>query len=119
MSKLKEMGFYCRNIGIARINDCSYNPATGLFSHITIALHIDDSQTNAAFTVRKNLLTLGDLALLWGKPNIEAGDHTLYLEWPDNHASAIASDYDGRFTYFLPIMHVFIDLIPFEDTSGK
>jgi hypothetical protein len=61
------------------------------------------------FTVRENALTVGDLALSWGRPNMIApANQQVTLYWPAIRVTAIATTNHGYFSYRLPFEHLLL-----------
>jgi hypothetical protein len=83
---------------------CTYAPAGSPFSFISITLSDHDVKW-LDFTVRDDTLTIGDLARLWGRPQIRL-HHAANFDWPDLGISAAGWTEGSEFTYFIPISRV-------------
>jgi hypothetical protein len=84
---------------------CFLSPADGAFSDIGVTI-AGDQITQTAFTLRENTLKVGDLASLWGRPDIQILGHATHLDWPAQGITAIAYSDDGQFNYWQPIIYV-------------
>ena len=59
------------------------------------------------FAIRPNALTVGDVALLWGRPTIKPLDNWLFLHWPNQRISTWVESW--RFNYALPLPYLFLE----------
>jgi hypothetical protein len=98
--------------GIVARYECSSFAQSGPFSRVTVV--IGEGSYSAYFTIRDRAVTLGDLGLLWGKPDLEQlSERMTSLTWPDREISAWVRQSDGgRFNYFLSPVMVFFRSIP-------
>lgn len=89
--------------------ECTYLLDDGPFSEIVVTSHTIN------FTVRDNMLTVGDLSRFWGKPEMlySASSTAVSFYWPEMDAIAHTRSMNSRFSYFSPIRRVFVaDLDP-------
>ena len=86
---------------------CTLNPASGIFSHVMVGINQDTIQ-NILFMVRDDTLRVGNLMLLWGKPEVHEYSRSVYLYWRSRGVFAIASHDTARFSLFLPVRRVSI-----------
>ena len=86
---------------------CTLTPETGGFSEILVKIAPHTGRiSRVVFKPREGTLTVGDLVLLWGDPEITFHSQTANLRWPNVHVVAIPETYDGDFSYWLPIAHI-------------
>lgn len=99
-----EQGFQCRFNGPPFFNEfCTLNPATGVFSEITVNLSNKGLVKNLIFVPRENELANGLLVLLWGQPKVKRFSQNSNFLWPDQHTIAVTQVYYTHPSYFLPI----------------
>ena len=92
-------------------NECVNHLHTGPLSQVDVTIW-DGFIIRANFTLRENVLRIGDLVLLWGKPDIRLGQYAA-LTWDNRRAIAVAYlSPSRRFDYLLSVSHVI--LIPAE-----
>jgi len=85
---------------------CVLLPKTGAFDHIG-AIVSSSVIMQVYFSVRDDASVVGDLAKMWGRPEIGASYRewvTLY--WPGSGFPVRAQAEPGRFSYFLPLRRV-------------
>jgi hypothetical protein len=100
-----ESAFRC-NIDIpSGIKYCFFRSQKALFEDIGVSI-IDGKITRIAFTLRQDTLKAGDLAALWGRPEIQIAGYIAYLDWQNQKIRAIARTDNARFDYFLPVSSV-------------
>jgi hypothetical protein len=104
-------GFTCRDDGSSsspqRLSDmCTQRGTEKIFAEIY--LWASGSAANEIrFSPRENTLALGDLAALWGTPEIRQYCETLVYSWPAHHVTALlAEPRTGRINYFSPVLSV-------------
>ena len=86
---------------------CSSTLKTGMFSAIQLRISSRTGRViRIVFTSREERLTLGQLVLLWGRPEIDIFGPTANFRWRSIHVVAIPQAYDGHFSYSLPIIYV-------------
>jgi hypothetical protein len=85
--------------------ECLLRPQTGPFSYVNISIE-DGVITGIVFTVRENTVRLGDLSVLWGRPEVEFQRSSIIFMWPDYGISAWAEARGRHFTYIAPISAV-------------
>jgi len=61
-----------------------------------------------SFSIREGALRVGDLALLWGRPEIlSPTDRDVRLNWPHQEVIALSSlGQSGQLSYFQPVRSV-------------
>jgi hypothetical protein len=85
---------------------CDYHPETGQISQVYVTTW-DGFITRASFTIRDNGLRVGDLALLWGEPELVSfGSGVESFRWPDRGIVALMLPQNGQDTYFSPVVQV-------------
>jgi hypothetical protein len=52
-------------------------------------------------------VSIGRLALYWGKPEVHSRSQTVYLTWPRLGVWAVAQTASGKFSYFLPVSVIY------------
>jgi hypothetical protein len=87
---------------------CYYQPESGPFAVIQFHDLNREGERGIYFDVRDNALTVGDLALLWGRPEITQHENSLVLHWPDQHMSTVVRSDSGQFSYFLPVPYLML-----------
>ena len=88
---------------------CSLTPETGIFSEIQVrfvSAPYMGKVSQTIFKPREKMLPLGDLVLLWGRPEIAIYGQTVNLHWRNVHVVAIPQTYHGHFSYWLPIVYL-------------
>ena len=90
---------------------CRLTLENGIFSEIYIWIAQDTGRIKVAFMPREKTLTLGDLMLLWGKPEIAIYSKTINFRWPNAHVTAVLQAYPGHISYWLPITYVAFESI--------
>jgi len=84
---------------------CFSRQQDDLFANISLTIR-GSKITKITFTLRQNMLKLGDIVALWDKPGIQIAGYLAYLDWRNQKIKAIAYTDDGRFDYFLPVISV-------------
>ncbi len=84
---------------------CSRAPVAGPFSLIGAALSRGVVR-QVEFSMRAGALTVGDLALLWGRPNVRIYRQSVNLEWPRIGISANGWAESWRFSYSIPVQRI-------------
>jgi hypothetical protein len=106
-----ERGFNCQFNRAPRFEEsCALSLETGLFSAFQATIAPDTSRVRrAVFTPRDDRLTLAQLVLLWGSPQVAVYGPTTNFRWRNIHVVAIPQAYTGHFSYGLPILYVAFD----------
>ncbi len=102
-------GFTCRDMGLNGypLTLCTHHNTEKLFSRLYVWIS-GDRANEISFSLRDNTLRLGDLALLWGKPEIRLYCETFVALWPARHImGVIKQSRTGQVNYFLPILSVY------------
>ncbi len=100
-----ERTFRC-NVDVATgVKYCFLRPPGTLFTNIGLTI-VDNQITRTTFSLYENTLKAGDLATLWGKPEVQISGYIAYLDWRDQKISAVARTDDGRFDYSLLVSSV-------------
>lgn len=100
-----ERAFRCNQDVVTRVKYCFFSPQEDLFENIGLTI-IESKITRIAFTLRQNALRAGDLAALWGKPEVQIAGYIAYLDWQSPKIKAVTRTNDGRFNYFLPVSRI-------------
>lgn len=105
---LMQRGFNCQaNISFRFDDSCTLTLQTGIFSAIQTTVTSGTGRIRrVVFTARDQQLTLGQLLLLWGRPEIAIYSPTANFRWRSLHIVAIPPSYDGHLVYSLPIKYV-------------
>ncbi len=109
---IKTRGFYCiMTPSDAHSSDehCIVKLETGSISEIRILIS-QHLIRQIQFTLREDLLRLGDLMLLLGTPNNHQNAHTIGFVWP---GSGIYASADSETRVFSPLIH--LRMVSFTD----
>jgi hypothetical protein len=105
-SAVVAMGISCNPYNSTGRSDyCTHAPAASPFSLIGVTV-LDGVVSRVDFAVREGALTVGELALLWGRPHIRLYRQSATLEWHDIGASATGWAENARFSYFMPVSSI-------------
>jgi hypothetical protein len=108
MNYILTQGFQCSANNLAQNrNYCILSPIDGPFWYI----HLVTTRgvvTEVSFCVRKGAITVGDLALLWGKPAIKLFDGSGLFKWSNIYSSADGLSVNRGFSYYFPIEYITI-----------
>lgn len=97
--------FRC-NVDVATgVKYCFLSPPVSLFTDIGLTI-VDNQITRTTFSLYENTFKVGDLAALWGTPEVQIAGYIAYLDWQNQKIGAIARTDDGRFDYFLLVSTV-------------
>jgi hypothetical protein len=110
-------GFVAGGRYTASYVECTYDPAAGPVSRITAGYfphfnvaggtYVNAHFTRITFAARERALTIGDLALLWGSPNIHYTNSLVTFTWPGFGVTAVSlRPSETRWDYFLPIVAI-------------
>jgi hypothetical protein len=101
-------GFECQFTPVPSLGEfCSLAREIGGFSDIKVWIAQDGGLVRKVdFRLHVRTLTLGDLVLLWGKPEIAIYAQTVNFRWANAHVTAIPQAYPGHLSYWLPITYV-------------
>ena len=104
----KEQRFKCYlNLTPTYEEDCSMNLATGLFLKIQVSVSLPTGEIRKTiFIPRETSLRLGQLAILWGRPEVKVYSGIMNIRWPKAHTVAIPQSDFAKFSYWLPISYV-------------
>jgi hypothetical protein len=87
---------------------CGVRPATEPFT--AAGLRVQDDVTEIQLQIRQNAITLRDLSLVWGAPDMQQTDTLLALDWPEMRVQAIAHTHEQPFSPFLPVQRITISI---------
>jgi hypothetical protein len=87
---------------------CGARPAAEPFS--SVGLRIRDDVTEIQLQVRNNAITVRDLSIVWGAPDMEQIDTLLTLAWPEMRVQAFAQVHEQPFSLFLPVQRITISI---------
>ncbi len=107
LDAVEQQGFICTSTHAAFSlqQSCSLALGDGTFSEIEVRFASDRGTVNRiVFTPREKMLTVGDLLLLWPKPEIRFYSEMANLRWP--HIVAVPQSFRGHFSYWVPIAYV-------------
>jgi hypothetical protein len=100
-----ESAFHC-NVDFANSHKyCLFDPQDERFAAISLTI-ANNNITRMTFSLAQNTIKSGDLAALWGKPEVQIIGYIAYLDWRDPKIKAVARIEDRRFDYFLPVSSV-------------
>jgi len=102
------LGLTCRDIALYSNphGSCAQNITNDVFSGIYLRLS-GDAAGEISFWLRQNTLTLGDLVLLWGKPEVRLYCETVVAFWPGRDAVGFAPpSRSARISYEMPVLFV-------------
>ena len=106
LHKVIEQGFTCTQSNPAEHhNYCTLSPVNGPFWYIHLVT-AEDIVNSVTFCAREGALTIGDLALLWGKPNIQLFQRSGLFKWSSIQTSADGLSPSWAFSYYFPVAHV-------------
>lgn len=97
----------CSVVSVDDHKYCTFSPSSGPIRYV-MGISTNGVIRWNGFTIRKNTLTLGDLALLWGKPVSHIYQQSALFEWPDLGISANGWTESRQFDYHIPILRVVI-----------
>jgi len=108
-SAVLQRGFKCNQIIPSLDEVCSLPSETGIFSEIQVrfisATHRDQvSQT--VFKPREGAITIGDLEMLWGRPEIKVFGQTVNLRWRKRSIVAIPQSKRVPLSYWDPVTYI-------------
>jgi hypothetical protein len=84
---------------------CVFYQAIDIFRQVQVTVS-QGVIRHLTFIMRENALTIGDLAALWGNPEVQEYGRSVDLFWRSHGVYAIASNISGRFSPFLPVWSV-------------
>jgi hypothetical protein len=106
---VQALGFAC--VDTTEYNDpssrqyCSRVMKGAAFPYIGLFL-IFRMVSEVEFVVQSKGLTVGDLAVRWGRPHIRLYGQVAHLDWPEAGIRASAEPGGGHFDYFMPVLRV-------------
>ena len=86
---------------------CYLMPPAGVFSQVGITLS-QGMIRQIGFTLRDDIFTVGDLMLLWGRPEVRQYGRAAYIFWRGQGIYAIAGKTAGTYSLFLPVWRVYM-----------
>ena len=108
-STLIKRGFSCATDTLPSPADvtehCAYALMTGTLSAINVVIW-DGVVERLDFILRREAFAIGDLALLWGNPDIHQAGQWVSLNWPERHINGSSWSEDGQFSYFQSVMQL-------------
>lgn len=84
---------------------CFRLPAAGPFLLVAVSLS-DGVVSQTDFSVHEGALTVGDLALLWGRPNVRLYRQSVNLDWPSVGVTANGWAESWQFSYSIPVQRI-------------
>jgi hypothetical protein len=101
-------GFNCQFVTGPHFEEiCTLTPEASVFATIQPTIAVNTGRiSRVVFWLREKTLTVGDLVILWGEPEIAIYSRTANFRWNNVHVVAIPETYDGDFSYWLPIAYV-------------
>ncbi len=85
---------------------CVLWPKAGPFAQVGVVV-AEGVTRQTIFTMRENTLRVGDLMVLWGKPEIRTYSRSVYLLWRSRRICAWVRDYSGQMSPFLHVWKVY------------
>jgi hypothetical protein len=117
-SAVEARGFSCMVIGFGTYAEtCLLLPNTGIFSEIGVTTSPLGYVNSSYFRLREDTLRLGDLAALWGRPEVYDQYEYLLFSWFGGSVNA-TSAYTGRFSFLLPVDRVFFEIPNVSKMNG-
>lgn len=101
-------GFSCQDTGLVSepLTTCVQHNTDKIFSRVYVRLS-GNIANDISFSLRENTFTLGDLTLLWGKPEMRRYCETVVYFRSDRHIiSKVSPTRTGRINYFAPVISV-------------
>ena len=86
---------------------CTINPDTGDMAHIHMQF-VNGEVSQVFLTFRENSVKVGDLMLLWGRPEIERLERATLLHWQNRQISALVQRPVRRVSALLPVTRLTI-----------
>jgi hypothetical protein len=109
-SSTESKDFHCgHDAGNDPSRYCVLRPADGPFSIIGVRV-LDRTIVHLNFTLRPNQYRVGDLALLWGRPQVKRNGENMNFAWPSSDTRAATSAQKEQVNYFLPVLRVWMSL---------
>jgi hypothetical protein len=84
---------------------CTRRPTDGPFSLIAVTLR-QGVVSRVEFSMHEGALTAGDLALLWGRPDVDVYHSSVNLEWPRIGLSANGWADAWQFSFAIPVERI-------------
>jgi hypothetical protein len=84
---------------------CTRAPAVGPFSFVAVTMS-NGVVSRVEFSLREAALTVGDLALLWGRPDKALYRQSINLEWSNVGVTASGWAESHRFNYANPVLRL-------------
>jgi hypothetical protein len=104
--ELEARGFYCVTGVLSSPADlsemCELGLPDGSISVINLLLW-DKVVVKLSFSFQERVLTIGDLALLSGDPDIRVSGHSVNLNWRDQHITRLVLAQNKPVSYFEPV----------------
>ena len=80
---------------------------SGQESEVFSGITVNQNTHETSFWLRSNAMTLGDLILLWGKPNIRRYCDRIVVAWPARRITGFATlTATRRLSFFVPVQAV-------------
>jgi hypothetical protein len=112
-------GFNCPQYDLVNgSNYCSFSPTSGPFWFIYLRFS-KGRVDSITFCVREGALTVGDLALLWGRPAIQIFQGSGLFKWSSIQTTANGTTSDRGFSYYFPLSHVTFEMNKGESQKQK
>ncbi len=104
-----QRGFNCPFKRTSTFDDtiCFLALDNGVFLRIHARFPYNSDQVSTLiFIPRDNAVLLGQLVLLWGKPELLGSSQYANFQWPSRHIIAVPQSDNSQFSYWLPISSV-------------
>jgi hypothetical protein len=100
-------GFMCLepDVRYKHTSYCSFKPATGIFSIIEVLVAQDDTIWEVDFVMREDVLKVGDLILLWGKPSVHPHVKSINFIWQNGYWAT--TNYSRHVSFGLSVQKVY------------
>jgi hypothetical protein len=86
-------------------NLCSLMPKQGPFQEISV-ITMDSTVYSVTFSMRKNAITVGDLAFLWGRPKSQFFYQLGIFTWPTDHIRAYSHTTNKQPSYYQTVDNI-------------
>jgi hypothetical protein len=108
-SALQARGFWCLADSLPSPADITVNCASSVQTESIAGINVviwDGVVQRLDFALHEGELRVGDLALLWGRPEIHKAVRSIMLIWRERRITALSRTDDGHFTYFKPVLQL-------------
>lgn len=117
LTAVLERGFTCQYRVIPDVDEsCVLVLERGVFSKVEVSIAVNTSRVRRV-VFAPHELTLGNLELLWDKPEVISYGHNANLRWRTLGIIAIVRAYRGHFSHWLPVEYVVFEVAHDESSN--